>query len=85
MASAAIVTVVKMMESVPEPVQNRIVEHIRNYIEELQDEIEWDSLVSQTQPQLIEAARRAKAKIHAGQSKPMDYGISRHKLSEVRV
>ncbi|OQY11087.1 MAG: hypothetical protein B6I31_05650, partial [Desulfobacteraceae bacterium 4572_19] len=60
---ATIATVVKMMESVPEPVQNRIVEHLRNYFEELEDEIEWDLLVSQTQPKLIEAAKRAKNEI----------------------
>ena len=73
MSSVAIATVVKMMESVPESVQDRITEHLRNYLEELQDESEWDSLVSQTQPQLIKAARRAKEEIRSGQAKPMDY------------
>lgn len=73
MSACAITTVIKMMESVPESVQNRIVEHLRNYLRDLQDETEWDSLVSQTQPKLIEAARRAKQEIRAGQAKPMDY------------
>ena len=73
MPSAPIATVVKMMESVPESIQNRIVEHLRNYFDELQEEMEWDSLVSQTQHQLIKAARRAKEEIRAGQAKPMDY------------
>jgi len=65
MSACAITTVIKMMESVPESVQNRIVEHLSNYLKELQDETEWDSLVSQTQPKLIEAARRAKKEIRA--------------------
>jgi len=61
------------MESVPESVQNRIAEHLYNYLRDLQDETEWDLLVSQTQPKLIEAARRAKEEIRGGQAKPMDY------------
>ena len=73
MSSTAIATLIKMMESVSEPVQNQIVEHLRDYIEDLKDEIEWDSLVSKTQPQLIEAAKRAKEEIRAGQAKPMEY------------
>jgi hypothetical protein len=73
MSSTAIATVIKMMESVPEPVQNKIMEHIGEYLEDLKDEIEWDTLISQTQPKLIEEARRVKEEIRSGQSKPMDY------------
>lgn len=73
MSSAAISTVVKMMESVPEPVQNRIAEHLRSYLEDLLDEMEWDSLVSHTQPRLLDAARHAKEEIRAGHANPMDY------------
>jgi hypothetical protein len=73
MSSAVITTVVKMMESAPESIQRQIMEHLRLYFEELKDEAEWDSLVSQTQPELIKAARRAKEEIHAGQATPMDY------------
>jgi len=73
MSACAITTVVKMMESVPESVQNRIMEHLSDYLRDLQDETELDSLVSQTQPKLIEAAGRAKQEIRAGQAKLMDY------------
>lgn len=73
MSSTAIATVVRMMETLPEPAQEQVVEHLRQYFEELQDELRWDSLFSRTQPQLIAAARRAKAQIAAGQSQPMDY------------
>jgi hypothetical protein len=38
MASNAIATVVKMMESLPESEQNHLVEHLREYITEIQDE-----------------------------------------------
>ena len=57
MESPAIETVIKLMESLPEPVQNQVLEHLKYYIEELQDEAEWDALVKKTQPKLIETAR----------------------------
>ncbi|MGA3115306.1 MAG: hypothetical protein ABSF90_12850 [Syntrophobacteraceae bacterium] len=72
MSSKAIATVVKMMESLPEPAQEQIVTHLRHYLEELQDELRWDNLFKKTQPQLVAAAKRAKQEIAAGQAKPMD-------------
>jgi len=44
MSSEAIATVIKMIESLPETAQERVVDHLREYITELQDELEWDSL-----------------------------------------
>lgn len=73
MMSPSIETVVKMMESLPEPAQNQVTEHVRNYIEELQDEIQWDFLFNKTQKQLIKAAKRAKQEIAKGYAKPMNY------------
>lgn len=73
MSSTAIITVVKMMESLPEPAQEQVVEHLRKYLEELQDELRWDNLLKKTQPQLIAAAKCAKQEIVAGRAKPMDY------------
>jgi hypothetical protein len=73
MSSTAIATVIKMMESLPEPVQDQVVEHLREYLEDLQDELQWDTLFKKTQPQLIAAARRAKKEIAEGHAKPMDY------------
>ena len=46
MPSEAIVTAVKMLESFPEPVQNKIVEHLRDYLLEMQDELCWDDLLN---------------------------------------
>ncbi|HJW90053.1 MAG TPA: hypothetical protein VJ436_05380 [Anaerolineales bacterium] len=60
MSSAEIATIVKMIESMPEPAQQRVIDHLREYIEELQDETRWDSLVEKTQPKLIKAARHAR-------------------------
>jgi len=55
MESNAIATVVKMMESLPESEQNHLVEHLREYITEIQDEDiheglsieEWKNIYSQ--------------------------------------
>ena len=73
MSSAVIATVVKMIESLPDPVQDRVADHLREYIEDLRDELQWDSTFKKTQVQLIAAARRAKQEITAGQAKPLDY------------
>jgi hypothetical protein len=73
MSSSAIATVIRMMESLPDPVQDQVVDHLREYLEDLQDELRWDSLFKRTQPQLIAAARRARQEIAEGHAKPMDY------------
>ncbi|MBI5290456.1 MAG: hypothetical protein HY872_01080 [Chloroflexi bacterium] len=73
MSSTAIATVTKMLESLPEPAQDRVVEHLREYLEDLQDELQWDTLFKRTQPQLAAAARRAKQEIAQGLAKPMDF------------
>ena len=73
MSSTAMATVMKMMESLPEPMQERVVDHLREYLEDLRDELQWDSLFKKTQQQLVAAARRAKQEIAEGHAKPMDY------------
>jgi hypothetical protein len=73
MSTTAIATVIKMLESLPEDVQGQAVEHLREYIEELQDELRWDAAFKRTQQQLVAAAQRAKQEIAEGQAKPLDY------------
>ena len=73
MPSTAIATVEKMLESLPEEVQERVVEHLREYILDLQDELEWDALFERTQDKLVAAARRAKEEIASGKAEPMDF------------
>jgi len=62
-----------MMESLPDPVQDQVVDHLREYLADLQDELRWDSLFQRTQPQLIAAARRARQEIAEGHARPMAY------------
>ncbi|MCI0511779.1 hypothetical protein L0128_01035 [candidate division KSB1 bacterium] len=73
MTSTAIATVTTMSESLPEATQDQVIEHLREYLTELQDELQWDSLFRRTQPQLIAAARRAKQEIAKGQAQLLDY------------
>jgi hypothetical protein len=41
MTSTAIATVTKMLESLSETVQDQVVEHLREYLADLQDEHAW--------------------------------------------
>jgi DNA-binding transcriptional regulator/RsmH inhibitor MraZ len=72
-STAAVATVTKMMEALPEPAQDRVVEHLRDYIAEVWDEAQWEAAFEKTQDQLVVAARRAKEEIAAGHAEPMDY------------
>ena len=73
MTSPAITTIVKMVESLPDDLQERVVENIREFIADLEDEKRWDASFKQTQNNLVAAARQAKQEIAAGQSVLMDY------------
>jgi hypothetical protein len=73
MSSPAITTVVTMLETLPENLQARVIEHLSEYLEDLQDEREWDQQFQQTQSALTNQARQAKKSIAEGQSTPPDY------------
>ena len=75
MESPAIATLIKMMETLPEPEQNQVVEAVRAYIANLQDEADWDQLFSNTQGQLREAARKARQQIKENRSEPFDLNL----------
>ena len=75
MSSTAISTVVKMMETLPEPTQDQVVEHLREYLVMIQDEREWDAQFEQTKVQLAAAARQARQAIREGQAEPLDYSL----------
>jgi hypothetical protein len=71
MSSAAITTMGKMMELLPEDMQNKIVEHLREYIEDLNDEMQWNATFQKTQQQLVAAARKVKQEIAEGKATPL--------------
>jgi hypothetical protein len=73
MLSTAIVTMVKLLEALPETTQAQVVEHLREYVAEIQDDVEWDIQFQRAQKQLVLAAQQAKQGIAAGLAEPMDY------------
>ncbi|MBD2055929.1 hypothetical protein H6F88_07835 [Oculatella sp. FACHB-28] len=73
MSSTAVTTVVKMLESLPTQLQEQVAEHLREYIDDLQDEIAWNEIFQRTQPKLVAAAQQAKRAIAEGQAVPMNY------------
>lgn len=70
--SAAIETIIRMLESLPRSEQDRVVEHLSEYLQNLEDERRWDNQFEATQPELIAAARRARQEVTEGKSKPLD-------------
>ena len=62
-----------MIESLPDDLQERIDEHVREYVTDLEDETRWETSFKRTQDSLSAAARQAKQEVEEGQSVPMDY------------
>ena len=73
MSTATIETVVKMLETLPTPTQERAVEHLREYIEDLKDEAHWDNQFDKSTNKLVEMSTKAKAEIAKGKATPMDF------------
>lgn len=64
--------IIKMIETLPECSQDRIVEHLHEYIEELRDEAFWNESFSRTQTKLVAVARQARKEIAGGKARPLD-------------
>jgi translation initiation factor 2B subunit (eIF-2B alpha/beta/delta family) len=73
MASAPTMTIIKMLETLPRQLQDRVVEHVREYIEDLRDEFRWNESFSRTQKTLVNTARLARKKITEGKASPLDF------------
>jgi glycerate-2-kinase len=71
-STATMATMMKMLESLPEQIQERVLEHMREYIEDIRDEAKWDESFTRTQTNLVAAARQARKEIAEGKASPMD-------------
>lgn len=71
METTTITTVTKMLESLPDAAQDRVVEHLREYIENLRDEMKWDQSFKNNSSKLIEAAHQARKEIAEGRTRAM--------------
>ena len=73
MVTPAIETVIKMLETLPEETQSQVVERLREWLADFEDEAAWDESFAKTQKTLHEAARQARRQIAEGRSEPMDF------------
>lgn len=72
MDTSAATTMIKMLESVPDSLQEGVVEHMREYIEDVRDEAKWKEMFDRTQDKLVTAARQARKEVSEGKSSPLD-------------
>ncbi len=72
MISESAVTISRMLESLPEQLKDQVVEHVREYIADLKDEMLWSSSFAKTQDKLADAARQVRKEIREGKAAPLD-------------
>ena len=70
--SKATETAIKLLESLPEEEQNKVVAELRQLVQDAQDEVRWEEFFSRGD-KLAEAARRARQEAAAGKASEMDY------------
>lgn len=68
MPTSASITMMKMIESLPEPLQERALEHMQQYLEEIRDELKWNEAFEKSQNKLVTAARQAREEIAKGRA-----------------
>jgi hypothetical protein len=59
MESSTTVTMKKMLEALPEQLQGRVLEHMREYIEDIRDDAKWTESFSKTQNKLVAACPKS--------------------------
>ena len=70
--SAPTMTIIKMLEALPEQLQDHVVEHVREYIKDLRDEFRWNESFFRTQETLVTTARLARREIAEDKASPLD-------------
>lgn len=73
MSKAKIDTLFAMVEEQPDPVQDIILNKVREIIEEQRAETEWDRLLNSTTDALDRWGGEIESEISAGLSEPFDY------------
>ena len=73
MVSPALTNILKTIEELPESIQNKLAEHLREYLADLEDEEQWDEAFAKTQDKLAYATHEAERQIAEGKSEPMDF------------
>jgi hypothetical protein len=73
MVTPAVNTILKMIEQLPESEQDRVVEHLREYLAELEDEEKWNASFAKSQGKLVYAAHEARKQVAEGKARSMDF------------
>ncbi|MEK6589472.1 MAG: hypothetical protein AABZ11_02230 [Nitrospinota bacterium] len=73
MPSTTIITIIKMIEFLPENQQEKIAEHLKEYIADLEDEIRWDIKFKNTQSELSRIVKEVRKEIAEGKTEEFDY------------
>jgi hypothetical protein len=71
--SKATETAAKMIESLPDAVQERVVDELRALVEDARDEAKWDDLIARKKDGLVAAARKARKEMAADKATDMDF------------
>jgi hypothetical protein len=70
--STTIETLAKMLEGLPKPVHDQAIAHLREYLEDVTDEMRWNDSFERTHDELSKMAREARTDIEAGLAKDLD-------------
>lgn len=70
--STSLSTVLEMLASLPESIQERVLGHLRYYIGDLRDEMRWNETFARSGDKLVAAARKAREEIARGLATPLD-------------
>ncbi len=73
MSTTTLTTIIKMIESLPEDKQEKVVDHLRYYIAELEDEMKWDKLFKDTETDLSSIAKEVKQRVAMGEAEDFDF------------
>ncbi len=73
MIEAQEATILEMLHTLSDSEKKMVIEHLRNYIEEIREENRWDESYRNTAKNLEKHARKIKEKIALGNVKPMDF------------
>jgi hypothetical protein len=71
--SKATETATKMIESLPEAAQDRIVEELRILVEDSREEAKWEALLERKKDRLVAATRKVRKEIAVGKATEMDF------------
>ena len=66
-------TINKMLQSLPENRQEQVLNHLYEYITELQDEIKWDLLFKNSEKEISRIVRQVRQEIKEGNIEDFDY------------